>query len=140
MNALRCLQKRYLKKDDTGRVIEDAEGTLRSGRLEPRAGGKRNYGTDEAQVEETARRFFRIISSLEFLPNSPTLMNAGLELQQLSAVSSCRWTIASRVFPDAQRICADSSIGRRTGSPSRAATEDDFVKSTMGSRADRFPS
>src|SRR5438034_11652329 len=83
-NALRVLQKRYLKKDDKGRVIETPK-ELFARVAWNLAQAERNYGATEAQVEETARRFFRIISTLEFLPNSPTLMNAGLELQLLSA-------------------------------------------------------
>src|SRR5713101_9592698 len=83
-NALRVLQKRYLKKDDKWKVIETPR-ELFARVAWNLAQAERNYGADEAQVEETARRFFRIISSLEFLPNSPTLMNAGLELQQISA-------------------------------------------------------
>ncbi|MGI0149152.1 MAG: ribonucleotide reductase N-terminal alpha domain-containing protein, partial [Thermoplasmata archaeon] len=83
-NALRVLQKRYLKKDEKGKVIETPK-ELFARVAWNLAQAERNYGADEAQVEETARRFFRIISNLEFLPNSPTLMNAGLELQQLSA-------------------------------------------------------
>src|SRR6266702_7656264 len=83
-NALRVLQKRYLKKDDKGKVIE-APKELFARVAWNLAQAERNYGADEARVEETARSFFRIIPSLEFLPNSPTLMNAGLELQQLSA-------------------------------------------------------
>jgi len=83
-NALRVLEKRYLKKDDKGRVIETPR-ELFARVAWNLAQAERNYGADEAQVEETARRFFRIITNLEFLPNSPTLMNAGLELQQLSA-------------------------------------------------------
>src|SRR2546421_4483855 len=83
-NALRVLQKRYLKKDDTGRVIETPK-ELFARVAWNLAQAERNYGATEAQVEETARKFFRIISSLEFLPNSPSLMNAGLDLQQLSA-------------------------------------------------------
>ncbi len=83
-NALRVLQKRYLKKDDRGRVIETPK-ELFARVAWNLAQAERNYGADDAQVEETARRFYRMIAGLEFLPNSPTLMNAGLELQQLSA-------------------------------------------------------
>src|SRR5207245_10279195 len=83
-NALRVLQKRYLKKDEKGRVIETPK-ELFARVAWNLAQAERNYGAGEAQVEETARRFFRIIANLEFLPNSPTLMNAGLDLQQLSA-------------------------------------------------------
>ncbi len=83
-NALRVLQKRYLKKDDRGRVIETPK-ELFARVAWNLAQAERNYGADEVRVEETARRFYRFIANLEFLPNSPTLMNAGLELQQLSA-------------------------------------------------------
>src|SRR3989442_7714534 len=83
-NALRVLRKRYLKKDDKGGVIETPK-ELFARVAWTLAQAERNYGATEAQVEETARRFYRIISNLGFLPNSPTLMNAGLELHQLSA-------------------------------------------------------
>ncbi len=83
-NALRVLEKRYLKKDDKGRVIETPK-ELFARVAWNLAQAERNYGATEAQVEETARRFYRIVANLEFLPNSPTLMNAGLDLQQLSA-------------------------------------------------------
>ena len=83
-NALRVLRKRYLKKDDKGRVIETPK-ELFARVAWNLAEAERNYGATEAQVEETARRFYRMVANLDFLPNSPTLMNAGLELQQLSA-------------------------------------------------------
>src|SRR3989441_10709052 len=83
-NALRVLAKRYLKKDDKGHVIETPK-ELFARVAWNFAQAERNYGATEAQVEETARRFFRIISNLEFLPTSPTLMNAALDLHQLSA-------------------------------------------------------
>jgi ribonucleoside-diphosphate reductase alpha chain len=83
-NALRVLQKRYLKKDDKGRVIETPR-ELFARVAWNLAQAERNYGADETRVEETARRFYRMVADLDFLPNSPTLMNAGLELQQLSA-------------------------------------------------------
>src|SRR5436309_2936080 len=97
-NALRVLQKRYLKKDDKGRVIETPK-ELFARVAWNLAQAERNYGATEAQVEETARRFFRIISSLEFLPNSPTLMNAGLELQQLSACLAAGTPISTSLGP-----------------------------------------
>src|SRR6266702_6712017 len=97
-NALRVLQKRYLKKDEKGRVIETPK-ELFARVAWNLAQAERNYGAGEAQVEETARRFFRIISSLEFLPNSPTLMNAGLELQQLSACFAAGTLISTNRGP-----------------------------------------
>src|SRR5437879_10985908 len=83
-NALRVLRKRYLKKDDKGSVIETPK-ELFARVAWNLAQAERNYGATEAQVEDTARRFYRMVANLDFLPNSPTLMNAGLELQQLSA-------------------------------------------------------
>src|SRR3972149_9489303 len=99
-NALRVLEKRYLKKDDRGRGIETPK-ELFARVAWNLAQAERNYGASEAQVEETGRRFFRIISNLEFLPNSPTLMNAGLELQQLSACFAAGTPISTMTGPKA---------------------------------------
>src|SRR5712692_2117497 len=97
-NALRVLQKRYLKKDDKGRVIETPK-ELFARVAWNLAQAERNYGATDGQVEEVARRFFRIISSLEFLPNSPTLMNAGLDLQQLSACFAAGTPVSTSLGP-----------------------------------------
>ncbi|TLZ58778.1 MAG: hypothetical protein E6K16_08225 [Methanobacteriota archaeon] len=83
-NALRVLEKRYLKKDETGKVIETPRELFWrvSWNL---AQADAYYGATREQVIERAKTFYRMLAALEFLPNSPTLMNAGLELQQLSA-------------------------------------------------------
>lgn len=81
-NALRILEKRYLKKDARGRVIETpAEMFWRV--AQNVASPDEHYGDRSARKE--AREFFDVMTNLEFLPNSPTLMNAGTPLQQLSA-------------------------------------------------------
>src|SRR3989440_2044641 len=132
-NAMRVLQKRYLKKDDKGRVIETPK-ELFARVAWNLALAERNYGATETQVEETARRFFHIISSLEFLPNSPTLMNAGLELQQLSAcfVLPVDDSLAG-IFQTLKESALIHQSGGGTGfSFSRLRPKNDFVKSTMG--------
>lgn len=82
-NAITVLEKRYLKRDPEGRLIETPEEMFR--RVANNiAEADRRYRSP-SQAAETAEIFYRLLSSLEFLPNSPTLMNAGRELQQLSA-------------------------------------------------------
>src|SRR2546422_1085221 len=132
-NALRVLAKRYLKKNDKGKVIETPK-ELFARVAWNLAQAERNYGATEAEVEEAARRFFRIISNLEFLPNSPTLMNAGLDLQQLSAcfVLPVDDSLAG-IFHTLQEAALIHQSGGGTGfSFSRLRPKNDFVRSTMG--------
>ena len=83
-NAVTVLEKRYLKKDDEGKPIETPEGMFHRV-AEAITGAETQYGKSEAEVKETEAEFYRLMSELEFLPNSPTLMNAGRELGQLAA-------------------------------------------------------
>ncbi|MBI5969528.1 MAG: vitamin B12-dependent ribonucleotide reductase [Deltaproteobacteria bacterium] len=82
-NGVRVLEKRYLKKDPDGKPVETVEEMFRrvSGNI---AQADRRYDP-HADVEAIAAEFFDMMTSLEFMPNSPTLMNAGRDLQQLSA-------------------------------------------------------
>lgn len=83
-NALKVLEKRYLKKDSSGKVIETPEKMFcRVARAI--AAVDKNYGMDEKAIAKTEEAFYEMMTNLEFLPNSPTLMNAGRPLGQLSA-------------------------------------------------------
>ncbi len=82
-NAKRVLERRYLKKDLEGNVVETPQELfLRVAKNIAQA--DLNYDKD-ADVERVADEFFSVMANLQFLPNSPTLMNAGRDLQQLSA-------------------------------------------------------
>ena len=83
-NAEVVLQRRYLSKDREGNVLEDADGMFRRVAHNLSQADK-NYGASEAERQATEDRFYHAMRRLELLPNSPTLMNAGRELQQLSA-------------------------------------------------------
>ncbi len=83
-NSRVVLQRRYLSKDREGNVIEEPDQMFRRV-AHNLAQGDRFYDASKEKVQATEEEFYRTISSLEFLPNSPTLMNAGRELQQLSA-------------------------------------------------------
>jgi len=83
-NAIKVLERRYLKKDEEGILLESPRDMfIRVARNI--ASAERKYGKTEVEVKEIERQFFDIMTDLDFLPNSPTLMNAGKELQQLAA-------------------------------------------------------
>ncbi|MCK4322658.1 vitamin B12-dependent ribonucleotide reductase [candidate division WOR-3 bacterium] len=83
LNAVKVLERRYLLKDSEGRVMETPSEMFQ--RVASNiAEAELNYGTEE-DVEKWSREFYELMRSLIFLPNSPTLMNAGTSLQQLSA-------------------------------------------------------
>ena len=82
-NSRKVLEKRYLKKDMKGSVTETPKDMFkRVSRNIAKADAHYSKKADLKRIEED---FYSTISKFEFLPNSPTLMNAGRELQQLSA-------------------------------------------------------
>lgn len=83
-NSLKVLQRRYLRKDERGNVCEKPSDMFVRV-AENIASAELLFGGDQAKVAESAANFYDLMTSLDFLPNSPTLMNAGRELQQLSA-------------------------------------------------------
>ncbi len=83
-NAKVVLERRYLSKDREGNVLEEPDGMFRRV-AQNLSQADLLYGATESQRLETEEKFYQMMRRLEVLPNSPTLMNAGRELQQLSA-------------------------------------------------------
>ena len=83
-NARTVLQKRYLVKDERGKPTESPEDLFwRVATVVAEA--DRRYGASDGAVETVAEEFYRLMTERRFEPNSPTLMNAGRPLGQLSA-------------------------------------------------------
>jgi ribonucleoside-diphosphate reductase alpha chain len=83
-SALKVLEKRYLKKDEEGSIVETPEDLFRRV-AKTVATVELNYAKSEAEVTHVENEFYNLMTSFRFLPNSPTLMNAGRRLGQLSA-------------------------------------------------------
>ncbi|MFH1692487.1 MAG: vitamin B12-dependent ribonucleotide reductase [Candidatus Omnitrophota bacterium] len=83
-NSLRVLEKRYLKKDEKGKVVETPQ-ELFARVARTIASADKIFKKPEEDVKKLERDFSTMMMNLEFMPNSPTLMNAGREMSQLSA-------------------------------------------------------
>ena len=84
-HALRVLERRYLAHDPQGRATESPEEMFRRVADNVASADRDLPFEGRRDPERTAGTFYRLMASMEFLPNSPTLMNAGRELQQLCA-------------------------------------------------------
>ena len=132
-NALTVLERRYLAKDENGKVYETADNMFFRV-AENLALADLNYGATPSEHRQTANDFYEMMRNLECLPNSPTLMNAGRELQQLSAcfVLPVEDDIES-IFERVKQTAIIHKSGGGTGfSFSRLRPMGDLVGSTGG--------
>ncbi|MEN8373971.1 MAG: ribonucleotide reductase N-terminal alpha domain-containing protein [Gemmatimonadota bacterium] len=136
-NAKIVLGRRYLKKNEAGEPAEDPE-TMFWRVARTVAEEDRKHGASEGAVEQIAHEFYRLMTTRMFEPNSPTLMNAGRPLGQLSAcfvlpVEDALSNGKDGIYDTLRAMALVHQSGGGTGfSFSRLRPSNDIVRSTMG--------
>ena len=128
-NALNLLEKRYLIRNEQGEVIETPQELFK--RVASNIASAEEDPEKESKYEE---EFYKLMTSLRFLPNSPTLMNAGAELQQLAACFVLPVEDSMEgIFSAIKNAALIHKSGGGTGFAfSRLRPQEDVVKSTGG--------
>jgi ribonucleoside-diphosphate reductase alpha chain len=132
LNAIKVMSSRYLRRDENRKIIEST-GQLFRRVAKAIAEPEKKYGGKE-KAKEYEEAFYNMMVNREFMPNSPTLMNAGTELSQLSAcfVLPVPDSI-SGIFDSVKYTAIIHKSGGGTGfSFSRIRPKGDVVKSTGG--------
>ena len=136
-NAITVLQRRYLIKDDSGNPVEEPEALF--WRVASTiAAAEASYGASPGAVDALAETFYEVMATRLWIPNSPTLMNAGRPLGQLSAcfvlpVDDALSDGKSGIYDTLRNMALIHQSGGGTGFGfSRIRPKNDVVRSTMG--------
>ena len=132
-NAVVVMERRIVARDETGEAVETADQCFRRV-ARNLSQAELRYGGTEADRGAAEEDFYRLLSSLDFLPNSPTLVNAGRDLQQLSA---CFVLPVPDSIDGIFKAIRDTAVIHKSGGGtgfafSRLRPANDRVRSTMG--------